>query len=158
MVLLISKSECDVILGKESWKLISCYANAIRLLEKNLDKIHWYNLSSNPNAISILEKIIDKIHWNKLSLNPNAISMLEKNLDKINWYWLSGNPNAMSFLEKNLDKINWSNLCCNKGVNELNYQWLKDRMDIIREDLMKAVYHPKRLEYYLEYYDYDIFD
>ena len=31
-------------------------------------------------------------------------------------------------------------------------------MDIIREDLMKAVFHPKRLEYYLEHYDYDIFD
>ena len=71
---------------------------------------------------------------------------------------LSGNPNAGSILEKNLHKIDWRNLCRNKGVNELNYQWLKDRMDIIREDLMKAVYHPRRLEYYLEHYDYDIFE
>ena len=30
-------------------------------------------------------------------------------------------------------------------------------MDIIREDLMKVVYHPKRLEYWLNL-GYDIFD
>ena len=59
---------------------------------------------------------------------------------------------------RHTNKIDWCNLCRNKGVNELNYQWLKDRMDMIREDLMKAVYYPRRLEYYLENYDYDIFD
>ena len=61
-------------------------------------------------------------------------------------------------IQKNISKINWSSLCRNEGVNELNYQWLKDRMDMIREDLMKAVYHPRRFEYYLEHYEYDIFD
>ena len=112
----------------------------------------------NLNAISILEKNIDIIDWYYLSGNANAISLLEKNIDKINWDVLSGNENAISILEKNISKMNWSYLCCNKGVNELNYQWLKDRMDMIREDLMKSVYHPRRLEYYLEHYDYDIFD
>ena len=76
----------------------------------------------------------------------------------IDWEVLSSNPNAISILERNIDKINWSKLSYNKGVNKLNYQWLKDRMDMIREDLMKAVYHPRRFEYYLEHYDYDIFD
>ena len=105
-----------------------------------------------------LEKNIDKIDWYYLSYNSNAISLFEKNIDKINWDVLSGNENAISILEKNISKINWSYLCCTGGVNELNYQWLKNRMDIIREDLMKAVYHPRRLEYYLEHYEYDIFD
>ena len=123
-----------------------------------MDKIEWGWLSMNLNAISILEKNIDKIDWYYLSGNANAISLLEKNIDKINWDVLSGNVNAISILEKNISKINWSYLCCNKGVNELNYQWLKNRMDIIREDLMKSVYHPRRLEYYLEHYEYDIFD
>ena len=60
--------------------------------------------------------------------------------------------------EKNQDKINWFFFSSYKGINKLNYQLLKERMDIIREDLMKAVFHPKRLEYYLEHHDYDIFD
>ena len=69
----------------------------------------------------------------------NAISLLEKNQDKIFWCELSQNPNAISILEKNQDKIFWDYLCENKGYYELNYKFLKERMDIIREDLMKAV-------------------
>ena len=87
----------------------------------------------------------DKRIW----INRN-IDLLEKNQDKINWKELSENPNAISILEKNPDKIDWGNLSQNKGTYELNYKFLKEKMDIIREDLMKAVYHPKRLEYSLE--------
>ena len=60
--------------------------------------------------------------------------------------WINRN---IDLLEKNQDKIDWEYLCMNEGTYELNYKFLKERMDIIREDLMKAVYHPKRLEYYL---------
>ena len=63
----------------------------------------------------------------------------------------------IDLLEKNQDKINWDKLSRNEGINELNYKFLEERMDIIREDLMKVVYHPKRLEYYLGL-GYDIFD
>ena len=129
----------------------------IELLEKNQDKIDWKWLSRNPNAISILEKNPDKINWDHLSSNPNAMHLLEKNPDKINWYWLSQNPNAISILEKNPDKINWEELSANQGTYEINYKFMKERMDIMREDLMKAVYHPKRLEYYLGL-GYDTFD
>ena len=108
--------------------------------------------------LSNIDPVTHTIDWRVLSNNPNAISILEENINKIYWDVLSLNENAIRILEKNLDKIDWSNLCCNEGVNELNYQWLKDRMDIIREDLMKSVYHPRRLEYYLEHYEYDIFD
>ena len=65
---------------------------------------------------------------------------------------------TIEILEKNLDKINWGWLSINEGINELNYKYLKERMDILREDLMKAVYHPKRLEYYLNLGYDDIFD
>ena len=111
----------------------------------------------NPNAISILEKNQDKIDWNSLSGNPNAMHLLENNPDKIYWHYFSANTNAISILEKNQDKINWEFLSRNGGTCELNYKFLKERMDIIREDLMKAVYHPKRLEYYLGL-GYNIFD
>ena len=115
-------------------------------------------MSRNPNAISILEKNLDKLDWYYLSRNPNAISILEKNQDKIRWDGLSENPNAISILEQNQDKIDWFIFPYNRAISKLNYQWLQERMDIIREDLMKAVFHPKRLEYYLEHHDYDIFD
>ena len=144
-------------LDKIDWSYLSTNPKHMHILEKNLDKIDWEYLSENPNAIDLLEKNQDKINWGDLSENPNAIDLLEKNLDKIDWVYLSRNPNGISILENNQHKIDWSKLSQNKGTYELNYKFLKERMDIIREDLMKAVYHPKRLGYYLEL-GYDIFD
>ena len=95
--------------------------------------------------------------YNNLIWTNRTIDLLEKNQDKIKWYALSYNPNAIDLLEKNQDKIDWYWLSQNAGVNEINYNFLKERMDIIREDLMKAVYHPKKLEYYMNL-GYDIFD
>ena len=43
--------------------------------------------------------------------------------------------------------LRYSNIA-SSSINLLNW-W---------EDLIKAVFHPKRLEYYLEHHDYDIFD
>ena len=113
--------------------MLSLNPNAIHLLEKNQDKIHWFYLSRNPNAIHLLEQNLDKIHWRELSENPNAISILEQNLDKIHWFYLSGNPSIITY----------------------DYIGLKERMDILREQLMMAVFHPKRLECYLDM-GYDI--
>ena len=109
--------------------------NAISMLEKNLDKVNWYYLSNNMNAIFILENNLEKIKWNMMSSNINAISMLEKNQDKIDWKKLSNNPNIF---------------CC-------DYDYYKKRMDIHREELMKKVFHPRRLAYYLEL-GYELFD
>ena len=120
------------------------------------DKRIWIN-----RTIDLLEKNsygrYTIIAWCQLSQNPNAISILEKNQNRICWEMLSHNPNAIHLLEKNQDKISWGNLSRNEGIYEINYKFLKERMDIIREDLMKAVYHPKRLEYYLGL-GYNIFD
>ena len=89
--------------------------------------------------------------------NPNAISILEKNQDKIDWDWLSKNSNrdAISILEQNLDKIHWFYLSGNPSIITYDYIGLKERMDILREQLMMAVFHPKRLECYLDM-GYDI--
>ena len=64
-------------------------------------------------------------------------------MNKINWSYLSRNPNAIHILEKNMDKINWFEF-------PLNYDWLKKRMDIIREELMCRVWHPSRIAKWLE--------
>ena len=81
---------------------------AIKILEKNQDKIVWVWLSSNPSAMNIIKHNLDKIIWNCFckNTNPEAINILEKNIDKIDWYYLSSNPAAIHILSQNLDKLN----------------------------------------------------
>ena len=86
----------------------------------------YHELSTR--QISSVIYYLEKINWTTLSSNINAISILEKNQDKIDWKILSGNPNIF---------------CC-------DYDYYKKRMDIYREELMKKVFHPNRLIYYLE--------
>ena len=105
-----------------------------------------------------MQKNQDKIDWNWLLSNLNAISILQKNQDNIDWYQLLQNLKAISLLVKNQDEIDWQRLSVNDGIWEINYVFLKERMDILREDLIKTVFHPKRLYYFLTVYDYDIFD
>ena len=94
-------------LDKVDWNILSANPSAIYILEKNLDKVNWFFLSSNLNAIHILEQNLDKVDWMGLSANPNAIHLLEQNLDKVVWTVLSTNPNAIHILEQNLDKVDW---------------------------------------------------
>jgi hypothetical protein len=77
---------------------------------------------------------------------------LEKNQEKIDWYSLSGNPNAMRLLEKNQDKVNWVELSNNPSIfkKTINYKYLYQRMNIVREELMMKCMHPRRLERFLE--------
>ena len=49
-----------------------------------------------------------------------------------------------------------TNLLCNPSIFICDYVFRKERMDVLREELMKKVFHPKRLQYYLDL-DYDIF-
>jgi hypothetical protein len=104
----------------------------------------------NLNAISLLEKNQNKICWRHLSMNPNAIHLLEKNLDKIDWSWLSRNENAIHLLEKNKDKINWECLSINPNIFTLDYVFIKERMNIYKEELIMAVFHPIRFSRYLD--------
>ena len=92
-----------------------------------------------------IEKQKDKIHWYYLSYNDNAIHILEKNVDKIGWEGLSCNINAIS-------------ICKNPNIFGCDYDYYKKRMDIHREELMKNVFHPRRLANYLELGYGDMFD
>jgi predicted esterase YcpF (UPF0227 family) len=140
-------------------------------LEENEEEIVWAALSKNPNAIHLLEENEEEIDWQALSRNPNATHLLEKNPEKIDWWSLSENPNAIHLMEKNPDKIvhdyqeQYKYLMekttgktymfgfnCNPSIfkKTVNYKYLKERMNIIREELMMKCMHPKRLERWLE--------
>ena len=80
-------------------------------------------LSSNPNAINLLEQNMDKIHWDALSGNPNGISLLEQHPEKINWYDLSKNPNIFTY----------------------DYEAMRKKCLVFKEDLIKNRFHPRNL-------------
>ena len=65
---------------------------------------------------------------------------------------LCRNPNAMHLLEKNQDKFDLSLLAYNPSVfyKSINYTFLKERMDVIREELAMKCMHPRRLERWIE--------
>ena len=92
------------------------------------------------------------MHWGSLSENPNAMDLLVRNQNKINWSALSLNPNAMDLLERNQDKIDWFNLSKNPSIfkKRINYEFLKKRMNVVREELLMKCMHPIRLERWIE--------
>ena len=87
-----------------------------------------------------MEKNLDKVDWWQLSRNINAVHILEKNQNKVFW----------SMSEKNTGKISFTQLVRNKNIYTYDYNYYKKRMDLHREELMKKVFHPNRLIYYLE--------
>jgi hypothetical protein len=156
-------------LDRIHWNIVSQNENAIPFLIKYPHKIDlasflenprgrnllrgndkfWIDISLNSNEIDMLEKNIDKLNWFYLSANPNAIHLLELNQDKINWSMLSQNENAMDLLEKNQDKVNWHWLSSNPSIFVLNYNLFRNRMNIIKEELIMKALHPNRFERYL---------
>jgi len=115
------------------------------LLEANPDKINWHWLSGNPAAIHLLEKNQGRIDWAFLSKNPAAIHLLEANPDKIDWLFLSKNPAAIHLLEANQDKINWPWLYLNHAIFQYDYDALRERCGVFKEDLIKDRFHPRNL-------------
>ncbi len=138
---------------------------AMNVLKQNMDRINgngWIKLSSNPFAIELLERRSDKIIWDKgcwydmgeytISTFPSFIDLIKKNLDKVNWRKLCRNPLAIKILKENHDasragratphlgevcKIDWSDLSSNPAIFEIDYDFLRKRMDIIRDELME---------------------
>jgi ribosomal protein L24E len=147
---------------KINWERLSRNPNAIHILERNLEKIIWSMLSTNPNAISLLTQHFDKINWGLLSTNPNAISLLEQNPDNISWGMLSMNTNpiAMQWLEIKYKESNdnsayiqhlarkqhlFVNLSYNPAIFTYDYEKIKARCFIYKEDIMKNRFHPRNI-------------
>ena len=112
--------------------------------------MNWNELSRNSNAIRILEQHLDKVDWWALSENPNAIHIFEQNLDKINWYWISRNPNAIDILKENQHKIYWYSMSHNPSIFILDYDALKERCAIYKEELIQKALHPSRIQKILD--------
>ena len=110
-----------------------------------IENLDWNGLSANPAAIHLLEKNQDKINWISLSANPAAIHLLEKNPGRIDWAFLSANPAAIHLLEANQDRIDWPWLYLNPAIFQYDYEALRERCGVFKEDLVKDRFHPRNL-------------
>ena len=88
---------------------------------------------------------IDNLDWTYLSLNPYAIHLLADNQDKIDWSQLSLNPTAIHLLEANPDKINWDCFSRNPAIFQYDYDAMRERCGVFKEDLIKDRFHPRNL-------------
>ena len=52
--------------------------------------------------------------------------------------------------------VEWEGLSSNPSIFEIDYSFLKKRQDLFKEELIAKCFHPVRLLYYLEKYNYDI--
>ena len=105
---------------------------------------------------------INKYKWccSDLSSNPNAIEFLEQNMDilemypeNIHWRWLAEyNRNSFHILKNNMERIHlnryYSPILRNPEIFESFYDYplIKKNMDILREDMMKKLFHPKNID------------
>jgi len=139
-------------LNKADWFYLSMNENAMDILEQNPDKIDIYGLchNRNPRAIKIISENIDKLDiyhcWNILSSNPSALPILINHTDKINWYFFSQmdiNDNLfVDVIKNNMHKININDLLGSPLIFEIDYQVIRDRCNIYKEELIKIVCHP----------------
>jgi hypothetical protein len=120
----------------------------------DIDKLNWEELSKNPNAIHLLEQNPEKIDWYELTKNTNAIHLLEQNQDKITYQkWESGvRPDGMKKWEY------YHDLSGNPSIFKIDYKQLYKRIEPFHEELMQKCFHPNRVNYYLEQFDYDILE
>lgn len=160
---------------KIDWNLL-CWntcSKAIELLQQNQDKINWKYLSSNSHngAIEFLEKNVNNIDWNDLIMynkNPRAIDLLMNHWydgilsDKTAWRKLTKNPYAIPLLERlNKSDVEYEyfygvDLYSNPGIFKLDTEAMKKQIASFAEELMAAVFHPRRVQYFLDKYNYDI--
>jgi hypothetical protein len=138
--------------------------NAIHIIENNLHELQnncWHELVKNPNAIHIIENNLDKLDefgWRYLCENPNAIPLLEKHIDKIQWFPLATNPNGFSIFEKYPEKIkivsysfiDYKNFSISSPVFEFDYDAIRERCSIYKDELIATALHPSRIHSYLQ--------
>jgi benzoyl-CoA reductase/2-hydroxyglutaryl-CoA dehydratase subunit BcrC/BadD/HgdB len=93
-----------------------------------------------------------------LSGIANAIHILKKNMDKVDWSNMSRNHAAIHILEKNQDKIDWNSLSYNSEIFDYSYEYLEERCNVFKEELIQKAMNPKKLQRYIdEGYDMEEF-
>ncbi len=118
------------------------HPGAIKILEERLENFIIVNGIDEIKVIDYLKSRKD--FQDSLSQNPSAMPILMKHPELIDWIRLSSNPSAIDLLKDNQEKIEYTWLSKNPAIFELDYDFLHERMNIIRHELMKKTWHPDR--------------
>lgn len=147
---------------------------ALDYLEANPMKINWNYLcgNTNPRALFLISKYlennpenIEHFNWRILCENSTkeAIDLVKKYYelikDKLDWWNLTINPYAIDLIKENIDLINKiykSALFSNPCIFEYDYEFIRNRMNIFKEELVEKVFHPKNYNKFIDwgYCDY----
>jgi hypothetical protein len=85
--------------------------------------------------------------------NPAAIQLIEQNLNRLDancWWRLTRNPNAVHLLEQNPYRIDLSMLLRVPSMLDYDYEIMKTRYAIYKEELIQKTMHPSRIQKYLD--------
>jgi len=145
--------------NKIDWEFFSANSNnkAIDILKENKNKIDFEYLVANPNEkiIEIFRENQDKINWYYLSVNSNLriIEYMCKNFTNKEKKKILKNHIS---IEKYIDLVasqhidndfiynNWLNLKP-YSIYKVDYNKMRENFRDFEEELIKEVYHPKRI-------------
>ncbi len=146
----ILNDECSNYILDSSYNNISGF-----LLTKPASKDYCMYVEST-NWIFVFSHYYKRdIIWFLFVVDSNTIKDLKLDNEKRNWKYLSTHIVKVCKIlyYHRYDCVSIFNLIYNKFIfqeKKIDYESLKNKMDVIREDLMKECMHPKRLERHLE--------
>ena len=147
---------------------------AIALIANHLDRVNWDHLAHNtaPEAVALMAAHLDRVSWYNLLCNtaPEAVALLAANLDRLRINALDSHTEALilnhssavnSIIANNIYRIMMNSefgetktteiLSANPNIfiEKYDYAAMRAAMDVHREELAKAAFHPKRLARHL---------
>ena len=126
---------------------------AVPILEKYPSFIDITYICYNEAAMHIVERNLHdyEINWYGLSRNPSALPLLERYPENIIWYNLCNHSWAIDLIEKNQDRIYWPALSNNPAIFVYDYTAMRESYKVLKEEIIKAAWHPKRVTKWLEH-------
>ncbi len=145
---------------KINWYYLEKNKNAIHLIEEHVKYTSYVPgkfFSSNPNALSFLKKYPQYIIWEGLKFNTNyseVAEIFENNFDKCDGKMpcLLAYHIYLRVKDKIDNNVKYEKffgflkfgLFLNKDIFELNYDFMKNRSDLVKEELIQKTWHPRR--------------
>ena len=133
--------------------LYACSGGGLKGYDLNTgNQVLNYNLNASfLNGITHMENTLFITDFSDRKLYTYSIE--EESHDEIASFTKNPNGTYWDSMSNRLLVIFWGN---NAPIFEIDYTALNKRIDPFKEELMQKCFHPKRLVYYLEKFNYDI--
>jgi len=130
----------------------------LALFEEEKENLSDYRLSKNQSDIAVLYLLSSehhKIQWISFCKNPNdhainhIISIISENRNDKRIYWASlcenQNPRVVDILCNNKDKIVWASFLKNPNCFKYNYEMMRQRCLLIKEEIEAIFLRPENI-------------